>query len=118
MSVMEAEVFRGQMAPSGLGNNTRVGSISTQDPSQGLSGLLYHDGKPTSVGVSPRGSVTITNERGQASSGQMSGNDIVISSGIRGRVSPNGQRIYWSNGTECAKESEKCEKIQLNHKRS
>jgi len=97
---MEDEAFRGQMAPSGLGNHTRVGSISTQGPSQGLSGRWYHDGKPTSVSVSPGGSVTITNEQGQASSGHMTGNDIVISSGIHGRVSPNGQRISWSNGTE------------------
>jgi hypothetical protein len=77
------------------------GSDSEQGPGQGLSGRWYHDGKPTSVSVSPGGSVTITNEQGQTSSGHMSGNgDIVMSSFIRGSVSPNGRRISWSNGTE------------------
>ena len=67
---------------------------------QGLSGRWYHDGKPTSVSVSPGGSVTITNEQGQTSIGHMSGNgDIVMSSLIRGSVSPNGRSISWSNGT-------------------
>jgi len=64
-----------------------------------LSGRWFHDGRPTSVSVSPGGSVTITNEQGQTSSGHMSGNDIVISSGIHGSVSHNGRRISWSNGT-------------------
>ncbi|HKH20090.1 MAG TPA: hypothetical protein VKB53_04170 [Gammaproteobacteria bacterium] len=76
-------------------------SDSGQGPGQGLSGRWYHDGKPTSVSMSPGGSVTITNEQGQTSSGHMSGNnDIVLSSLIRGSVSPNGRRISWSNGTE------------------
>jgi len=78
------------------------GSDSGQGPGQGqgLSGRWYHDGKPTSVSVSPGGSVTITNEQGQTSSGHMSGNgDIVMSSLIRGSVSPNGRSISWSNGT-------------------
>jgi hypothetical protein len=44
---------------------------------QGLSGRWYHDGKPTSVSVSPGGSVTITNEHGQTSSGHMSGTGIL-----------------------------------------
>jgi hypothetical protein len=43
----------------------------------------YHDGKPTSISVSGQ-TVTITNEVGQSSSGSMSGNEIVISGGIRG----------------------------------
>jgi hypothetical protein len=30
----------------------------------------------------------------------MSGNEIVLSSGITGHVSQGGQRISWSNGTE------------------
>jgi hypothetical protein len=67
---------------------------------QGLSGRWYHDGKPTSVSMSPGGSVTITNEQGQTSSGHIMGGDIVIFSGPTGRVSHNGQRISWSNGTE------------------
>ena len=65
---------------------------------QGISGRWYHDGKPTNISVSGQ-SVRITNEVGQSSSGSMSGNDITIG-GLRGHVSPNGQRISWSNGTE------------------
>jgi hypothetical protein len=76
------------------------GSDSGQGPGQGLSGRWYHDGKPTSVSMSPGGSVTITNEQGQTTIGHMSGNgDIVLSSLIRGSVSPNGRSISWSNGT-------------------
>ena len=75
------------------------GSASGQGPSQGLSGRWYHDGKPTSVSMSPGGSVTITNEQGQTSSGHMMGNNIVIFAGPTGSVSPNGRSISWSNGT-------------------
>jgi hypothetical protein len=67
---------------------------------QDLNGRWYHDGKPTSISVSSGGSVTITNEQGQSSSGSMSGNDIAILGGLRGQVSHNGRRISWSNGTE------------------
>jgi len=65
---------------------------------QDISGRWYHDGKPTSISVSGQ-TVTITNEVGQSSSGSMSGNELVISGGIRGHVSPNGRSISWSNGT-------------------
>jgi len=65
---------------------------------QDISGRWYHDGKPTSISVSGQ-TVTITNEVGQSSSGSMSGNELVISEGIRGHVSPNGRSISWSNGT-------------------
>ena len=75
------------------------GSASGQGPSQSLSGRWYHDGKPTSVSMSPGGSVTITNEQGQTSSGHMMGNNIVIFAGPTGSVSPNGRSISWSNGT-------------------
>jgi len=54
------------------------GSASGQGPSQDLGGRWFHDGKPTSVSMSPGGSVTITNEQGQTSSGHMMGNNIVI----------------------------------------
>jgi len=64
---------------------------------QDISGRWYHDGKPTSISVSGQ-TVTITNEVGQSSSGSMSGNELVISGGIRGHVSPNGRSISWSNG--------------------
>lgn len=75
------------------------GSDSGHD--QGISGRWYHDGKPTSVSMSSGGRVTITDEQGKTTIGHMSGNgDIVLSSLISGRVSPNGRRISWSNGTE------------------
>jgi len=54
------------------------GSASGQGPSQDLGGRWFHDGKPTSVSMSPGGSVTVTNEQGQTSSGHMMGNNIVI----------------------------------------
>ena len=74
------------------------GSASGQGPGQGLSGRWYHDGKPTSISVIGRG-VTITNEAGQSSSGSLSGNDITIFGGPHGRVSDDGRRISWNNGS-------------------
>ena len=76
------------------------GSDSGQAPAQGqgISGRWYHDGKPTSVSVIGRG-VTITNEAGQSSSGSLSGNDITIFGGPHGRVSDDGRRISWNNGS-------------------
>jgi hypothetical protein len=78
------------------------GSHSGQAPGrgEGFSGRWYHDGKPTSVSMSPGGSVTITNEQGQTSSGHMMGGNIVIFGGPTGRVGSNGRSISWSNGTE------------------
>jgi hypothetical protein len=71
------------------------------DSGQGLNGRWFHDGKPTSISVSTGGSVTITNEQGQTSSGHMaSDREIAITGGLRGRVSHGGRRISWSNGTE------------------
>jgi hypothetical protein len=77
------------------------GSHSGAAPGQqGISGRWYHDGKPTSLSVSPGGRVTLTDENGQTTSGQMLGSgDIVMSSLIRGSISPDGRRISWSNGT-------------------
>jgi hypothetical protein len=75
------------------------GSASGQGPRQDLNGSWYHDGKPTSISVSTLGNVTITNEQGQSSFGNMSGTDITIRGGLRGHVSNNGRRISWSNGT-------------------
>jgi len=67
---------------------------------QGISGRWFHDGKPTSVSVSPGGTVTITDEQGKTTIGHMSVNgDIVMSSLISGSVSPDGRRISWNNGT-------------------
>ena len=76
----------------------RGGSESGQ--ARELSGRWYHDGKPTSISVSFGGSVSITNEQDQSSSGSMFGNEIVLSGGLRGHVDHGGQRISWSNGTE------------------
>ena len=91
------------------------GSDVGQAPSQGqdISGRWYHDGKPTSISVSGQ-TVTITNEVGQSSSGSMSGNEIVISGGIRGhvgptrtaafpgRMAPNGRADCQGNGMKLA----------------
>lgn len=66
---------------------------------QGLSDRWHHDGKPTSVSVSPGGSVTITDENGITTTGHMIGNrEFVMSSLLRGTFSPDGRRISWSNG--------------------
>jgi hypothetical protein len=74
------------------------GSHSGSAPGQGISGGWYHDGKPTTISVIGRG-VTITNEAGQQSSGSLSGNDITIFGGPHGRVSDDGRRISWNNGS-------------------
>ena len=74
------------------------GSDVGPSPGQGISGRWFHDGKPTSVSVIGRG-VTITNEAGQSSSGSLSGNDISIFGGPHGRVSDDGRRISWNNGS-------------------
>jgi len=66
---------------------------------QGISGRWYHDGKPTSVSVSPGGSVTITDENGITTSGHMmNASEFMTSALLRGSLSPDGRRISWSNG--------------------
>ena len=66
---------------------------------QGISGRWYHDGKPTSISVSPGGSITITDENGLTTSGHMmSASEFMTSALLRGSVSPDGRRISWSNG--------------------
>jgi len=68
---------------------------------QGINGRWFHDGKPTSVSVSPGGSVTITEEVGITTTGHMVGDrEFVMSSLLRGSFSPDGRRISWSNGGE------------------
>jgi len=68
---------------------------------QGINGRWFHDGKPTSVSVSPGGSVTITDEVGITTTGHMVGDrEFVMSSLLRGSFSPDGRRISWSNGGE------------------
>src|ERR1700757_2417221 len=69
----------------------------------GLDGQWYHDGKSTRILVAPDNrSITIVNEHGQRNDGYAATNrDLVIPSlGISGRVSDNGRRISWTNGTE------------------
>ena len=81
------------------GEWTREPHKGGSDVGQGLSGRWYHDGKPTSVSVSPGGSVTITDENGITTTGHMIGNrEFVMSSLLRGTFSPDGRRISWSNG--------------------
>jgi len=77
------------------------GSHSAAAPGQqGISGRWYHDRKPTSVNVSPGGSVTITDENGRTTSGHMMNNsEFMMSSLIRGSISPDGRRISWNKGT-------------------
>jgi hypothetical protein len=65
--------------------------------------LAFRVETPADISVAPDGrNVTIVNEQGQSSSGDMaSEHELVISSlGIRGHVSHGGRRISWSNGTE------------------
>jgi hypothetical protein len=74
----------------------------------GLDGQWYHDGKPTRILVAPDNrSITIVNENGQRNDGYSATNrDLVIPSlGISGRVSDNGRRISWTNGTEWTRRS-------------
>ena len=69
----------------------------------GLDGQWYHDGKSTRILVAPDNrSITIINEHGQRNDGYAATNrDLVIPSlGMSGRVSDNGRRISWTNGTE------------------
>jgi hypothetical protein len=68
-----------------------------------LSGRWFHNGKATSIDVTPDGrNFTITNERGQRSSGYVNRNGklVIPSLGVTGHMSQNGQRISWSNATE------------------
>jgi hypothetical protein len=77
------------------------GSDSGQGVRRDLNGRWFHDGRPTNISVSSDGrTVTITNEHGQSSSGSISGNKIMLSSGMTGDVSQGGRRISWNNGTE------------------
>lgn len=74
----------------------------------GLDGQWYHDGRATRILVAPDNrSITIVNEHGQRSDGYAATNqDLVIPSlGISGRVSDNGRRINWTNGTEWLRQS-------------
>jgi hypothetical protein len=74
----------------------------------GLDGRWYHDGAPTRILVAPDGrSITIVNEFGQSSDGYATDprNLVVPSLSLKGRVSEDGRRITWTNGTEWRRES-------------
>ena len=74
----------------------------------GLDGRWYHDGAPTRILVAPDGrSITIVNEFGQRSDGYAADPQILVipSLAITGRVSKDGRRITWTNGTEWRRES-------------
>lgn len=110
-SMASFEKPRGTLSPDGKRISWSNGGTWTREPhqgvshsgaapgQQGISGRWYHDGRPTSVSMSPGGSVTITDENGITTSGHMMGpNEFMMSSLLRGTVSPDGRRISWSNG--------------------
>jgi hypothetical protein len=73
-----------------------------------LDGRWYHENKPTRILVAPDGqSITITNELGQSSDGHANDPHHLVfpSLGVKGVVSPNGQRITWTNGTVWTRET-------------
>jgi len=74
----------------------------------GLDGRWYHDGAPTRILVAPDGrSITIVNEFGKSSDGYAADprNLAIPSLGITGKVSKDGRRISWTNGTEWRRDS-------------
>jgi len=97
---------RGQAPGQGSSVSGRYDGGSNVGPApsqrQDISGRWYHDGKPTSISVSPGGSVTITDETGITTRGNMISTTqfMIHSSMLRGTVSPDGRRISWSNGGE------------------
>src|SRR5207253_7307005 len=67
-----------------------------------------HDGAPTRILVAPDGrSITIVNEFGKSSDGYAADprNLAIPSLGITGKVSKDGRRITWTNGTEWRRDS-------------
>lgn len=73
------------------------------DSGVNLSGRWFRNGQATSINVAPDGrNFTITNEWGLPGAGYItrSGELKVLSWGVTGHLSKNGQRISWSNGTE------------------
>jgi hypothetical protein len=68
-----------------------------------ISGRWFRNGQATSINVGPDGrTFTITNEWGLPGVGFVtrSGELKVPTWGVTGRLSNNGQRIFWSNGTQ------------------
>ena len=82
---------------------TRERNIPGPAPGVNLSGRWFRNGRPTSIQVTRDGrNFTITNEWGLRSTGSInrSGELRVPSWRVTGRLSNNGQRILWSNGTQ------------------
>src|SRR5947199_5923063 len=89
------------------GTNLSLGA-TYGDSAADLDGRWYHDGAPTRILVAPDGrSITIVNEFGQRSNGYAADPQILVipSLAITGRVSKDGRRITWTNGTEWRRES-------------
>jgi len=82
---------------------TRDAKNPGPDSGLSVSGRWFRNGQPTSIEVGPDGrNFTIIQELGLRATGRMSSNGelIVPAWGVTGRVTQNGQRISWSNGTE------------------
>jgi hypothetical protein len=82
---------------------TRESKNPGPDSGVSISGRWFRNGQATSINVGPDGrSFTITNEWGLPGAGYLtrSGELKVPVWGVTGRLSRNGQRISWSNGTE------------------
>ena len=82
---------------------TREGKNPGQDSGKSLSGRWFRNGQPASINVSADGkNFTITNEWGLRATGFItrSGELKVPVWLVTGRLSQNGLRISWSNGTE------------------
>jgi hypothetical protein len=82
---------------------TRESTNPGPDSGVNISGRWFRNGQATSINVGPDGkSFTITNEWGLPGVGYITrGGELKVPVwGVTGRLSRNGQRISWSNGTE------------------
>lgn len=82
---------------------TRESRNPGPDPGVNVNGRWFRNGQPTRIDVARDGrNFTITNEWGLPGTGYIDRNGElkVASWRITGRLSKNGQRISWSNGTE------------------
>ena len=82
---------------------TRESTNPAPDFGGNLSGRWFRNGQATSINVAPDGrTFTLTNEWGLPGAGYITrGGELQVPTwGVTGRLSRNGQRISWSNGTE------------------
>ena len=82
---------------------TREATMPGPEPGLNLSGRWFRNGMPTNIDMSSDGrNFTVRNEWGMRASGHINRNGElkVPAWGVTGRLSNNGQRISWSNGTE------------------